>query len=141
MRISDWSSDVCSSDLIICTAIIYGQTVYARTVDPCYNRDNILQVEELSRYQLLDKTEMIAERAKRVPGVLAAGRTTIGVATDNNNNTGFMVPGNPEPITIGTYQVDEGFMDAMGLTLAAGRWFQEGRPMDDMTLPIGRAHD
>src|SRR3546814_15727792 len=46
-----------------------------------------------------------------------------------------MVPGNPEPITIGTYQVDEGFMDAMGLTLAAGRWFQEGRPMDDMTLP------
>src|SRR3546814_14330825 len=78
---------------------------------------------------------MIAERAKRVPGVLAAGRTTIGVATDNNNNTGFMVPGNPEPITIGTYQVDEGFMDAMGLTLAAGRWFQEGRPMEDMTLP------
>src|SRR3546814_149067 len=46
-----------------------------------------------------------------------------------------MVPGNPKPVTIGTYQVDEGFKDAMGLTLIAGRWFQEGRPMDDMTLP------
>src|SRR3546814_4848339 len=57
-----------SIGLIICTAIIYGQTVYARTVDPGYNRDNILQVEELSRYQLLDKTEMIAERAKREIG-------------------------------------------------------------------------
>jgi putative ABC transport system permease protein len=72
---------------------------------------------------------------KRVPGVVAVARTTIGVATDNNNNTGFMVPGRPDPITIGTYQVDEGFKDAMGLTLTAGRWFQEGRPMDDMTLP------
>ncbi|MFC7500179.1 ABC transporter permease [Enterovirga sp. GCM10030262] len=124
-----------SIGLIICTAVIYGQTVYARTVDPGYNRDNILQVDELSRYQLIDKGEMIAERTKRVPGVEAVGRTTIGVATTNNNNTGFMVPGNPEPISIGTYQVDEGFKEAMGLTLAAGRWFEEGRPMDDMTLP------
>ena len=124
-----------SIGLIICTAIVYGQTVYARTVDPGYNRSNILQVDELSRYQLLDKGEMIAERTRRVPGVVAVARTTIGVATDNNNNTGFMVPGRTEPITIGTYQVDEGFRDAMGLTLVAGRWFEEGRPMDDMTLP------
>ncbi|MEA1014018.1 ABC transporter permease [Sphingosinicella sp. LY1275] len=124
-----------SIGLIICTAIVYGQTVYARTVDPGYKRDHILQVDELSRYQLIDKGEMIAERTRRVPGVQAVGRTTIGVATDNNNNTGFMVPGRTDPITIGTYQVDEGFRDAMGLTLAAGRWFEESRPMDDMTLP------
>jgi putative ABC transport system permease protein len=124
-----------SIGLIICTAIIYGQTVYARTVDPGYNRSHILQVDELSRYQLLDKGDAIVERTKRVPGVEAVGRTSIGVATQNNNNTGLMVPGNPEPITIGTYQVDAGFKDAMGLRLAAGRWFDEKRPLDDMTLP------
>jgi putative ABC transport system permease protein len=124
-----------SIGLIICTAIIYGQTVYARTVDPGYNRSHILQVDELSRYQLLDKGEAIVERTKRVPGVEAVGRTSIGVATQNNNNTGLMVPGNPKPITIGTYQVDTGFFDAMGLRLAAGRWFDEKRPLDDMTLP------
>jgi putative ABC transport system permease protein len=124
-----------SIGLIICTAIIYGQTVYARTVDPGYKRDHILQVDELSRYQLLDKGESIAEQTKRVPGVQAVGRTTIGVATDNNNNTGVMVPGNPEPVTIGIYQVDTGFLDAMGMEMVAGRWFDENRPMDDMTLP------
>ncbi len=124
-----------SIGLIICTAIVYGQTVYARTVDPGYNREGILQVDELSRYQLLDKGEQIAERARRVPGVEAVGRTTIGVATQNNNNTGLMVPGRPEPVGIGTYQVDEGFKDAMGLRLVAGRWFEEARPLDDMTLP------
>ncbi len=38
-----------SIGLIICTAVVYGQTVFARSVDPGYKRDHILQVEELSR--------------------------------------------------------------------------------------------
>jgi putative ABC transport system permease protein len=99
-----------SIGLIICTAVIYGQTVYARTVDPGYKRDHILQVDELSRYQLIGKGEAIAEQTRRVPGVVAVGRTTIGVATDNNSNTGLMVPGRTEPVTIGIYNVDEGFL-------------------------------
>jgi putative ABC transport system permease protein len=124
-----------SIGLIICTAVIYGQTVYARTVDPGYKRDHILQVDELNRYQLIDKGETIARQTARVPGVEAVGRTTIGVATDNNSNTGVMVPGRTEPVTIGIYGVDEGFFDAMGLSLAAGRWFDPNRPLDDMTVP------
>ena len=44
-----------SIGLIICTAVIYGQTVYARSVDPGYKRDHILQVENMNRYQLLSK--------------------------------------------------------------------------------------
>jgi putative ABC transport system permease protein len=125
-----------SIGLIICTAIIYGQTVYARTVDPGYKRDHILQVDELSRYQLIGKGEAIADQVRRVPGVDSVGLTTIGVATDNQNNTGVMVPGNPKPFTIGNYQVDEGFLETMGLTLVAGRWFDRNRPADDMTLPF-----
>ncbi|HEX8193419.1 MAG TPA: ABC transporter permease [Allosphingosinicella sp.] len=124
-----------SIGLIICTAVIYAQTVYARTVDPGFNRSHILQVDELSRYQLLGRTEAIVEQTRRVPGVQAVGRTGIGVATDNQNNTGVMVPGRTEPVTIGNYQVDEGFFDAMGLRLVAGRWFDRNRPMDDMSLP------
>jgi putative ABC transport system permease protein len=124
-----------SIGLIICTGVIYAQTVYARTVDPGYKRDHILQVDELNRYQLLDKGEMIVERTRRIPGVQAVGRTGIGVATQNQNGTGVMVPGKPEPIGIDNYPVDEGFYDAMGLKLVAGRWFDAARPMDDMTQP------
>ena len=124
-----------SIGLIICTAVIYAQTVYARTVDPGYKRDHILQVEEMSRYQMIGRTDAVVEQTKRVPGVVAVGRTTIGVATDNQNNTGVLIPGRTDPVTIGNYQIDSGFKDAMGLTLAAGRWFDESRPMDDMSLP------
>ena len=124
-----------SIGLIICTAVIYGQTVYARTVDPGFKRDHILQVDEMNRYQLMGKGETIVQQTRAVPGVEAVGRTTIGVATDNNSNTGVMVPGNPEPIMIGIYGVDTGFFDAMGLSLAAGRWFDEAHPLDDLTTP------
>lgn len=125
-----------SIGLIICTAVIYGQTVYARSVDPGYKRDHILQVDNMSRYQLLDKGEAIVQQMRRIPGVVAVGRSDIGVATDNNTNTGLLVPGSSKQVGIGVYRVDTGFFDAMGLTLKAGRWFDDARPGDDMTLPF-----
>jgi len=125
-----------SIGLIICTAVIYGQTVYARSVDPGYKRDHILLVDNLSRYQLLKKGEMIADQMKRVEGVTAVGRTDIGVATNNNNNNGLLPPGATKHVVIGQYSVDEGFLEAMGLSLKAGRWFDPNRPMDDTTTPF-----
>jgi putative ABC transport system permease protein len=124
-----------SIGLIICTAIVYAQTVYARTADPGYKREHILQVTELSRAQLTTRGDAIVLATRRVPGVDAVGRTSIGIATRNQNNTGVKVPGTAEPVTIGQYTVDPGFKDAMGLTLVAGRWFDENRPLDDTTLP------
>jgi putative ABC transport system permease protein len=120
--------------LIICTAVIYGQTVYARSVDPGYKRDHILQVDNLSRFALIPKAQTIEEQMRRVPGVVAVGLTDIGVATDNQSNTGLIPPGSNKQVNIGQYAVSEGFFDAMGLKLLAGRWFDPNRPADDMTL-------
>jgi putative ABC transport system permease protein len=132
-----------SIGLIVCTAVIYGQTVYARTVDPGYKRDHILQVTDLNRYQLLSKAQMIEEQMKRIPGVVAVGLTDIGVATDNNNTTGLIPPGSNQSVSIGEYNVDTGFFDAMGLKLIAGRWFDPNRPTDDMTLnfPVDKSQE
>jgi putative ABC transport system permease protein len=123
-----------SIGLIICTAVIYGQTVYARSVDPGYKRDHILQVDNMNRYQLLPKTQMIEEQMKRVPGVDAVGITDIGVSTSNSSNTGLIPAGSNKSVNIGQYNVDEGFFNAVGLKLLAGRWFDPNRPADDMTL-------
>ena len=123
-----------SIGLIICTAVIYGQTVYARSVDPGYKRDHILQVEELSRAQLWPLAERIVEQAKRIPGVTSASLADIGVNTDNNNNA-FIVPPGKKQVLIGQYNVGAGYLDAMGLKLLAGRWFDANRPADDSTSP------
>ena len=123
-----------SIGLITCTAVIYGQTVYARSVDPGYQRDHILQVDDMNRYQLIPQAETIVEQMKRIPGVVAAGLTDIGVATENNSNTGLIPPGSSKMVSIGQYGVSPGFKDAMGLKLLAGRWFDQNRPADDTTL-------
>ena len=124
-----------SIGLIICTAIIYAQTVYARTVDPGYKRDHILQVDNMSRAELLNRGEAIVDAMRKLPGVVAVGRTDLGVSTQNNSTTGVILPGAAKSVDLGTYEVDTGFFDAMGLKLEAGRWFDPNRPMDDETLP------
>jgi putative ABC transport system permease protein len=125
-----------SIGLIICTAVVYAQTVYARTADPGYRRDGIIQVENLGRRQLLERSDMITEQMRRVPGVLSVGRSGIGIATDNNSNSGVQVPGQSEPVTIGNYSVDPGFFETMGIRLVAGRLFDENRPADRINLPF-----
>ena len=124
-----------SIGLIICTAVIYGQTVFARSVNPGYKRDHILQVEELGRAQLWPKSDMIVHRMQRVPGVQAAALTDIGVSTNNQSNTFIIPPGSNQQVLIGQYNVGADYLNAMGLTLKAGRWFDENRPIDDMTQP------
>jgi putative ABC transport system permease protein len=124
-----------SIGLIICTAVIYGQTVYARHVDPGFKRDHIIQMEELGRAQLWSRVEGFVEQVKRLPGVVDAGLTDIGINTDNNSNSGIIPPGSNQLINIGQYNVGEGFFNAMGLTLKAGRWFDPNREMDDTTIP------
>ena len=127
-----------SIGLIICTAVVYGQTVYARTVDPGYKRDHILQVENIGRRELAGRGEMIAQQMRKVPGVVAVGRTELGVSTANNRNTGVILPGASKAIELGNYEVDAGFFDAMGLKLKAGRWFDPNRAADDQTVPYPR---
>jgi putative ABC transport system permease protein len=124
-----------SIGLIICTAVIYGQTVFARQVDPGYRRDHILQVEELSRAQLWSKADSIVKQMERIPGVQAAALTDIGVNTNNQSNTFIIPPGSNRQVLIGQYNVGADYLNAMGLPLKAGRWFDANREVDDTTAP------
>ena len=125
-----------SIGLIICTAVVYGQTVYARTTDPGYQREGLLQLTGLARRQLVPLSDTIAAEIARVPGVKSVGRSTIGIATSNSSTSGVQVPGREEPVSIGTYAVDTNFFNTMGIKLLAGRSFDPARPMDEVTLPF-----
>jgi putative ABC transport system permease protein len=124
-----------SIGLIICTSVVYAQTVYARTVDPGYHRDGLLQIENLGRRQLIQRADAITEEISRIPGVISVGRSAIGIATRSNRNNGVQVPGQAQPINIGDYSVDIGFFGTMGIRLVAGRLFDANRPGDDATIP------
>jgi putative ABC transport system permease protein len=72
---------------------------------------------------------------ERIPGVQAVALTDLGVATTNQSNQNIIPPGGNRQVLIGQYNVGEGYLDAMGIKLVAGRWFDANRPADDMTIP------
>ena len=123
-----------SIGLIICTAVVYAQTVYARSADPGYNREGLLQIENVNRRAILPVADTLLHEIAQVDGVKSLGRTTIGVATANSSNFGVVPPGATKSVTTGTYRVDPGFFTTMGIRFVAGRNFVEGRAMDDSTL-------
>jgi putative ABC transport system permease protein len=119
-----------SIGLIICTAIVYGQTIHARTADPGYEREGILQIDGLARRQVSAQSEAMLRQVERLPGVQSVGRTTIGVSTINQMGTAAYVPGRTEAVAVGNYRIDEGFFRTMGIDLIAGRGLDPSRPMD-----------
>jgi putative ABC transport system permease protein len=125
-----------SIGLIICTAIVYAQTIYAQTADPGFRREGLIQIEGFGRRQLAERAETIVEELKRVPGVVSIGRSSIGISTNSSTNNGVQVPGQAEPVVIGTYNVDPNFFETMGIRLVAGRLFDENRPADNFNLPV-----
>ena len=126
--------------LIICTAVVTAQTIYARAADAGYNREGLLQVTGIGRRQLDPVADGLVDAITRLPGVVAAGRTTLGVGTESRINTIVRVAGNPRPIEVGNYNVDTGFFGAMGMTPLAGRSFDRANPRDDSRITTGEMH-
>ena len=67
---------------------------------PGYRREGLLQLTGISRRQIAPRSEAIAREIERVPGVVSASRTGIGIATDNQYGTGVWVPGRTDPVTV-----------------------------------------
>jgi putative ABC transport system permease protein len=125
-----------SIGLIICTAVVYAQTIHARTADPGFERQGLMQVEGISRRQLANRLDALIGEIGRVPGVTSVGRSTIGIGTLNQTNTVVQVPGRSEPLIIGNYAIDDRFFRTIGVPVLAGRELSADRPMDIETTSL-----
>ncbi|RHW19083.1 ABC transporter permease [Sphingomonas gilva] len=124
-----------SIGLIICTAIVYAQTIHARTADAGYKREGLLQVAGIATPQAEAVSSTLLQEIRKIPGVTAVGRSTIAVASGNNSMTGVKRPGAVDRVDLGVYGMDPGLTEALGTRLIAGRLFSESQPMDDATTP------
>ncbi len=122
--------------LIICTIVIYAQTVYARTADQGYQREGLFQISNLDAQGVDKVTLRMVDAIRRLPGVQAAAATGIAIKPSNNNNVGVFLPGGSSSIPLGIYSTQAGFFRTMGMKLLAGRDFDDNRPRDDATTPF-----
>jgi len=124
-----------SIGLIICTAVIWSQNLYARSLDPGYKRAGLIQLQGIGSRVIEPQADALTRAIAQVPGVESAGRTQIGIVTGQTSTTSVVVPGRDDPVDLGIYGVDAGFFPTMGIRTVAGRVFDE-RPADDMTTPL-----
>lgn len=123
-----------SIGLIACTAVIYGQTAYARNIDAGYKRDGLIQLSGVGRPQVEAVAPTLLQELRKQPGITDAARVGLGIATGNNSDTDVNVPGE-KPVDLGIYGIDAHGFDTLGMKLLAGRNFSETIAMDDSTLP------
>jgi putative ABC transport system permease protein len=124
-----------SIGLIVCTVVVYSQTSFARTTDPGYKREGIIQVGNMTRAAVVDQTETVIRELGRVEGVKAVAGTNITVASGTTLNTRIQVPGRANLLTIGWYGTSPEFLDTMGIKLLAGRKLSRSFANDNGKLP------
>jgi len=127
-----------SIGLIICTAIVYSQTAHVREINPGYDREGLIQIQNIGAEQLEPRMDAFIQQLARVDGVRSVGRTSLGISTGNNTTEGIEAPGRDQPVEIGSFIVDAGFLPTMGIRPIAGRSFEDSRPADDSTRPFPR---
>jgi putative ABC transport system permease protein len=121
--------------LIICTAVVYGQTVYARTLDSGYQRDGLLQVGNLGFKGVGQMDGPVTEQIRRIPGVQGAARSQISIDPGGSSASPVFAPGSSQPVDLGDYSVEPDFFKVMGMKLLAGRLLSESHGADDITTP------
>jgi putative ABC transport system permease protein len=119
-----------SIGLIICTAVIYAQTLYAQTADPGYRRDGLLQLSGISRAEVDAQAETLARELAKVEGVTSVGRSNVGVDEGGDSDTFVYRPGNPKPFRLFTNRVGDGFFETLEVKTLAGRTFSDRQPRD-----------
>lgn len=122
--------------LFVCTSVIAAQTHFARTVDPGFDRANLIQIANINRRALASRVQPLLREIGKVEGVQAMGRSTIGVATWGMENMLLSSARLRQPVELNLYRVDTNFFETMRVKLLAGREFNESRPTDDSTVDI-----
>ncbi|MGE4064494.1 MAG: ABC transporter permease [Rhodospirillaceae bacterium] len=124
-----------SIGLLVCTTVIYTQTVFARNMDPGFDRTGLLIVRTPYGDEYRSLRSTLAAEAVKLRGVIGATLSSEGPTDDGSNNNIFEIPGkpSPNPILIANRTVDYNYFETYKIPLLAGRYFEEGRGGDDFT--------
>ncbi len=122
--------------LIICTIIVYQQLRYTQDVNLGFDRENVIIVQNTSR--LKDNRKVFKDNLMALSSISAASYTN-SVLPGVNNTTVFKTPGSEIDHLMGTYLADYEHIQALGLSLAAGRNFSREFASDSLAVLVNEA--
>jgi len=124
-----------SIGLIVCTMVVYGQTVFVQNTDLGFEREGLIQVPNMTRAAVIPQTETLMRQIGAIEGVESVAAGGIFVASGQTLNTQVQVPGQTEPPTIGFYSVHPDFFRTMRVPLLAGRVLSRDHAADYAWTP------
>jgi putative ABC transport system permease protein len=128
-----------SISLIVSTAVVYGQTIYGRTIDLGFASRDKLVVHALQDMPSAELQQALAAQVRTLPGVRAASLSSDSPPLQDSNNTILF----PRPVVgddkllIETLEVDTEFFRAYHVEPLAGRVFSREFPGDARRIPDG----
>ncbi len=123
-----------SIGLIICTAVVYAQTSHARSVDPGYQRDGLLLIDNLGRGEVESGFQPFIEGLKRIPEVRSMARSDLIPADEREEKGEFQARAGEPPVVLFQNSVDWDFFETLGITTLAGRTLSEQQGVDDASV-------
>jgi putative ABC transport system permease protein len=124
-----------SIGLIICTVVVYHQTLFASRLSAGFDREGLIQLEALIRPGIAEKRETLFRQIERIDGVSSTSGTNIVPAGTQTLYTNIAVPGKREPEKIGWYSVEPDFFSTMRVPMLAGRALSERFAKDKAYVP------
>jgi putative ABC transport system permease protein len=130
--------------LIICTAIIHAQTLYARSANPGYNVPGLLYVHYPELIGERPQIEAFMRRLGAVPGVESVARVGVTPNPSSTATTNFRAPGAPESVILQIVPIDGDTFATLGMRVLAGRNVTHereadvGAPMNNLDPERGR---
>jgi putative ABC transport system permease protein len=116
--------------LIICTAIIHAQTLYARSADPGYRVAGLLYVSYPEMIGERPQVEAFMRRLEAVPGVQSVARVGVTPNSDMTATTNFRAPGAADSVILEIAPIDGDTFATLGMRLLAGRNITHEREAD-----------
>ncbi len=123
-----------SISLISSTAIIYSQLSYVRRIDLGFQKENIITVP-LANKQARNSYKSLMLAFRSLPEVVQTGAST-EVPGNGFTSNGYLPEGADNPIMFHALDINETYLETMGMQLADGRNFNENMISDKEAILI-----
>lgn len=132
-----------SIGLIIATSAVYGQRLYATTMDPGFDKENVLVVHNLARTAMQGKHEALRQEVAKLPGVEMVSLAVDTPVNGNSSNINIQREGDDpsQTMLIGRQIVDHEFFELYGVEVLAGRTYSRDRETDGRPTVEGVPED
>jgi putative ABC transport system permease protein len=117
-----------SIGLVTCTAVVYGQTMYAKSLDLGYSHQGKLALTSVGNINNSQETETLRQALEKIPGVTSVVMSSEVPSQDNQNNTGFKLidaegGAANQPVILNIHSIGYDFLESYDIKPIAGRGF------------------